>query len=173
MRPVELYILFIFCHWNIAFQMPASLRMCKTQTLLTAPPSVSWNRDSQKMFTSAKDNPAQPPFPLDWSVHLSPAGPSAPRRGNSAPSLLAEFAAGAVQSWELSLVVLYEEWCHLLTLKFLKTLNEREDTVVYGLFASFRLETHSVVDKYKMKGVWYYLNKLMNTNYQLKSLKAL
>lgn len=62
--------LFHFFHWKIAFQMPASLRKCKMQIFWTAP-SVSWNRTRQKIFTSAKHNPAQPPVSrliTDWPV---------------------------------------------------------------------------------------------------------
>lgn len=117
------FFFFVCLFWNIAFQMPASLRMCKMRTLLTAP-SMSWNRDSQKIFTSAKDDPVQPPFPLDWWVSSCHWGEAV--TGKQCPPLLAEFTAGTVQSRELSLVVSHEEWCDCLSLQFLKPLNEWE-----------------------------------------------
>lgn len=104
LRRVENYIFFIyFLFWNIAFQMPASLRLCKMRTLLTAP-SMSWNRDSQKIVASAKDNLVQPPFPLDWWVSSCHWGdPSVLCRGNSAslcsPNVLQELCGAESCPW--------------------------------------------------------------------------
>lgn len=99
MRPVELYILFISCHWNIAFQMPASLRMCKTQTLLTAPHPISKLEQGQpKDVHICKRQPCAATFSSGLICPPLTSWTFGPAARKQRPPLLAEFAAGAVQS---------------------------------------------------------------------------
>lgn len=118
-----MYIFFIFfcfvLFWNIAFQMPASLRMCKMRTLLTAA-SMSWNRDSQKIFTSVKDNPVQPPFLLDWWLSSCHKVNLQSCDGETAPPPAGRMYCRDCAE-QRAVLVSYEERCDCLSLKFLET----------------------------------------------------